>query len=318
MEVETPKLLNDFLIYMTTIKGKSKRTRQEYEYDLSLLMRFLKGVRDGGETSSTQPISIKNVDITFIKEITLEDLYAFLEYCEVARNNSAFARARKVASIKSLFTYLTKKKRLLEYNPADELETPKIGSRNPIYLTLKETHQFLSGIEKNHHYHRNYCMMMFLLNCGLRVSELCSINLSSIQGDKLSVIGKGNKERTIYLNDICLSVLHNYIKEERGLVHNIKDQDALFLSQKGTRLNKRTVQRLVKKINEESHLNKNKLTPHKLRHTAATLIYKQNPDIRGLQYILGHESISTTQIYTHVDSNELRTLVASHPLNQPS
>lgn len=315
MSKKPPKLLQDFLIYLTTIRGKSKQTRQEYQYDIMMLLRFLWCMREDLEISNANDVDVSKIDIDFIKDISLEDLYLFVEYCEVQRKNSASARARKVASIKSFFKYLLTKRRLVEFNPAEELETPKIGKRNPIYLTLKEAEMFIAGVKDGNHYYRNNCLITLLLHLGLRVSELCNLNLSSIQETRLTVVGKGDKERIIPLNATCIEAINDYKTYERKHLRNIQDNEALFLSQLGTRLNKRTVQRIVKGINSSSGLNKDKITPHKLRHTSATLLYKEKPDIRSLQYFLGHESVSTTQIYTHIDSNELMDLVSMNPLN---
>lgn len=311
-----PTILNGFLIYLSTIKGKSKGTKSEYRYDLILMLQYVKAIRYDVDIKTMSDIDIGDVKEDFIKEICLEELYAFLEYCEEVRKNSPYARARKVASIKSFFKYLVNKKKIISSNPADELETPKLSKRNPIYMTLDETEKFLSGIRRNKHYYRNMCIMQLFLNCGMRISELCSINLSSIKKDTLTVIGKGDKERTIYLNETCISTINEYIEKERSCLVNIKDNDALFVSQLGTRLTKRAIEKLVDSINERSGLNKEKLTPHKLRHTSATLMYKAGADIRSLQMILGHTNVSTTQIYTHVDDDELRSVVANNPLNK--
>lgn len=316
MTKKPPKILQDFLIYLTTIRGKSKQTRKEYQYDIMMLFRFLWCMREDLEISNTNDVDVSKIDIDFIKDISLEDLYLFIEYCEVQRKNSASARARKVASIKSFFKYLLTKRRLIEFNPAEELETPKIGKRNPIYLTLKEAEMFIDGVKDGKHYYRNNCLITLLLHLGLRVSELCNLNLNSIQETRLTVVGKGDKERIIPLNTTCIEAINDYKNYERKHLKNNQDNEALFLSQLGTRLNKRTVQRIVKGINTSSGLNKDKITPHKLRHTSATLLYKEKPDIRSLQYFLGHESVSTTQIYTHIDSNELMDLVSMNPLNQ--
>ncbi|PLS19757.1 recombinase XerC [Bacillus sp. M6-12] len=317
MSSPNPKLLQDFLIYLTTIKGKSKKTRQEYLYDLRMLFRFLYCIREDIELEQMNKVSIKEIDIAFIKDVSLEDLYLFLEYCEVNRNNGSSARARKVASIKSFFKYLTGKRRLLEYNPAGELESPKIGTKTPIYLNIEESEQFLDGIKEGNHYYRDTCLMILSLNLGLRVSELCGLNTNSIQGKTIKVLGKGNKERVLPLNDSCMEAIKDYLQYERGKVSNMTDQEALFLSQKGTRLNKRTVQRLVKKVNERSGLEKEKLTPHKLRHTTATLLYRSSGgDLKSLQQFLGHSNISTTQIYTHVDNEQMKQMAENHPLNK--
>ena len=260
-------------------------------------------------------ITIKDVTIDFIKEITLEDMYLFLEYCETKRSNSAATRARKAATLKSFFKYLKGKRRLLDENPADELETPKIGKKKPIYMDQKEAELFIAGIKKSNHYYRNYSMIMFFLNLGLRVSELCNLNLNSIQDNVLHVVGKGDKERTVFLNNACIDSLHTYMEKERQYIKGAKTNEALFLSQKGTRLTRQTVAKIMKQINYDSGLNKDKLTPHKLRHTSATIMYKSGADIRSLQHIFGHTSVSTTQIYTHVEDKEIQQVIENNPFN---
>lgn len=315
MKKEIPKLLKDFLIYLTTIKGKSLRTRKEYEYDLTLFLMFLKAIENDLDTSKLDNITIKDITIEFIKEISLEDIYLFMEYCEMQRNNSAASRARKAATLKSFFKYLKGKRRLLDYNPAEELETPKIGKKKPIYLNQEDAETFVNGIKRNNHYYRNYAMVMFFLNLGLRVSELCNLNLNSVQEKVLYVVGKGDKERTVFLNNVCSQSLEVYIEKERTYIQNASSNEALFLSQKGTRLTRQTVAKIIKQINVDSGLNKENLTPHKLRHTSATLMYKNGADIRSLQQILGHTSVSTTQIYTHVEDKEIQQVIENNPFN---
>lgn len=316
MQKELPKIVKDFLVYLTTIKGKSVRTRKEYEYDITLFLRFLIAVENDIDISIIDEISIKDVTLDFIREISLEDMYLFLEYCEIQRSNSAASRARKAATLKSFFKYLKGKRRVLEENPADELETPKIGKKKPIYMDQKEAEIFIAGIKKSNHYYRNYSMIMFFLNLGLRVSELCSLNLTSIQDNVLHVLGKGDKERTVFLNRACTVSLHTYMEKERQYIQGASTNQALFLSQKGTRLTIQSVAKIIKQINQDSGLNKEKLTPHKLRHTSATLMYKSGADIRSLQHILGHTSVSTTQIYTHVEDKEIERVIENNPFNQ--
>lgn len=315
MQGQQPKIVRDFLIYLTTIKGKSMRTRKEYEYDLMLFFKFLKVTYEGLEVEQISEVSIHDLTIETIREISLEDIYLFIEYCESVRDNSASARARKVATLKSFFKYLKGKRRLISDNIAEELESPKLSKRNPIYMNLEEAKCFLGGIERNHHYYRNYCMMMFFLNLGLRVSELCSLKMNSIQGKALRITGKGDKERTVYLNKACRDSLSDYLKNERIKVQKAETLDYLFLSQKGTKLTRQQVARIVKKINEQSGLRKDKLTPHKLRHTSATIMYKSGADIRSLQQILGHSNISTTQIYTHLEDKEIQQVIDNNPFN---
>ena len=315
MQRELPKIVKDFLVYLTTIKGKSIRTRKEYEYDITLFLRFLLAVEKDLDVTKMDEIIIKDVTIDFIKEVSLEDMYLFLEYCEMQRHNSAASRARKAATLKSFFKYLKGKRRVLDENPADDLETPKIGKKKPIYMDQKEAELFIAGIKKSNHYYRNYSMIMFFLNLGLRVSELCSLNLTSIQENVLHVIGKGDKERTVFLNKTCMESLHTYMEKERQYIKGATTNEALFLSQKGTRLTRQTVAKIIKQINQDSGLNKEKLTPHKLRHTSATIMYKSGADIRSLQHILGHTSVSTTQIYTHVEDKEIERVIENNPFN---
>lgn len=315
LQREIPKIMKDFLVYLTTIKGKSLRTRKEYEYDLKLFFRFLKAIEDDIDPGLIQTINISDINIEWIREVTLEDIYLFLEYCEVQRNNSTASRARKAATIKSFFKYLKGKRRLLEYNPADELESPKIGKKKPIYMNQQEAEQFIAAIRRNNHYYRNFSMVMFFLNLGIRVSEICNLNINSIQGNLLSVIGKGDKERTVFMNNACLRSLEIYKEKERKYIHGASNHEALFLSQKGTRLTRQTVAKIIKQIKEDAGIQKEKITPHKLRHTSATIMYKNGADIRSLQHILGHTSVSTTQIYTHVEDKEIQQVIDNNPFN---
>ena len=312
-----PDAMNEFLNYLTTIRGKSPNTVNAYRTDLTLFFKFLM-LYKGKVPNNTDfdEISIKEIDKFFLRGITLSDLYAFIAFVEKYRHNGSYAKARKVATLKSFFKYLVGKARIIDENPALELESPKINKRNPIYLTLDESRKLLLNMdETSKNYYRDYCIITLFLNCGMRLSELCSININEIKGDTLSIIGKGNKERTIYLNTACLRAIEDYLRVRDGSKLPPEDKNALFVSAKNQRINKRTVERLVKKYTNNAGLEYNKYTPHKLRHTAATLMYKHGSvDIRNLQKLLGHESIATTQIYTHVDDEKLREAVNSNPL----
>ena len=311
-QVKLPKIIRDFCIYLTTITGKSQRTRKEYEYDLILTFRFLKAVQEDIPVSNIHKIDISDITIEWIKELTLEDLYLFLEYCEVQRKNSAAARARKVATLRSFFKYLKGKRRLIDYNVAEELETPKIGKRKPVYMNMDEARVFITAIEERAYSKRDYCMMMFFLNLGIRVSELCALNMNSIQGRSVKVIGKGDKERTVYLNEACMTALEQYLPERTS--YRGEGDEPLFVSQKGTRFTRQTVAKIVKQINNAG-LHKEKLTPHKLRHTSATMMYRAGADIRSLQHILGHSSVATTQIYTHIEDEQIQQVMEKNPFN---
>lgn len=312
---DLPIILEDFLNYTETIRGKSKNTAKEYSYDLKMFLRFLKiRYRIVRREIEFTEIDITDVDIDLIKKVTIQDLHAFISFVDKERDNSNYAKARKVASLRSFFKYLHSTVHLIDTNPAQGLESPKIDSRHPVYLTLDEARKFLLTIDGSFK-ERDYAIMILFLNCGLRLSELISIDIDKIKGDTLTVIGKGNKERTIYLNDACIKAIESYLCVRPS--DNLKDEKALFISNKRNRLGSKGIQHLVKKYIEKSGIDKEKFSPHKLRHTAATLMYKHgNVDIRALQDILGHENISTTQIYTHVDDDRLREAVSSNPLSK--
>ena len=312
--------LVDFLNYLDTIKCTSINTIYGYRIDLTIFFRFMmiyKG-KVNSDSVEFEDIDISIIDDEFLRGIKLRDLYAFLSFTEKYRDNSSYARARKVATLKSFFKFLFGKAKVITENPAFELESPKINKRHPVYLTLNQSIHLLESLNKNDkNYSRDYCILMFFLNCGMRLSELCSIQIDKIRDDTLTIIGKGNKERTVYLNDACLKALANYLNvrdDSKALPDNKK---FLFLSSRNGPINKRTVEIMIKKHITNAGLTDDKYTPHKLRHTAATLMYKYgNVDIRSLQSILGHTNISTTQIYTHVDDDSLRDAVKSNPLSK--
>ena len=309
---DIPVFLKDFLIYIEVIQGKSKTTAEEYLRDLRTFFKYLKCKRQLASFNDFENISVDDVTIEMLKEIDLSFLYEYMYYVSTERKNSANARARKVSSLKSFFKYLTSKANILTDNPAKNLDAPKIPAQLPKYLTLDESRRLLSGVDGEFEI-RNYCILTLFLNCGLRVSELTGINISSITDDKFTVIGKGNKERTIYLNAACKTAIEAYLKvrPHEGVI----DRDALFLSKRKTRISVKMVQVVVKNALEKAGLDTKIYSAHKLRHTAATLLYKHgHVDVRALQEILGHKHLSTTQIYTHVSNDQLKDAIHSNPL----
>jgi len=314
---DLPDIAVEFLNYMLTIRNKSLKTVQEYYYDLRTFFRFIKLTKHPGfKDADFDTIDVRDITLDDIKKIDLADLYSFMSYTSRMRDNTAVTRARKVASLRSLYKYLFSKAKLIDYNPAAELDSPKVVHRLPKYLNIDESIQLLESVEGDNR-ERDYAILVLFLNCGLRLSELVGINLSDIRGDTLTVIGKGNKERTIYLNQACLNAIDAYRRVRP--VEGVKDKNALFLSERKQRISPKTVQYLVKKYIAAAGLDTRKYSTHKLRHTAATLMYKHgNVDIRALQSILGHASIATTEIYTHVDDEQLRRAVENNPLSRIS
>lgn len=314
-DYDMPLVLRDFLNYLQTIKGKSVNTVKVYFYDLRVFFRFLKTHRNlVDKQCEFDKIDICDVDIELIKTITLSDLYAFMSYVSNSRDNTAYARARKVASLKSFFNYLYNKAKLISTNPAMELESPKILKRLPRYLNVEESKQLLSSVDVGTYSERDYAMLTIFLNCGLRLSELVGININNIKNNTLTVIGKGDKERSIPLNSACIEAIENYMKVRP--VDGVKDKNALFLSGRKQRISKESVQKIVKKYIRQAGLDPQRYSTHKLRHTAATLMYRYGKvDIRTLQELLGHESISTTEIYTHLDKEQLQDAVDKNPLS---
>ncbi|MGH4052742.1 MAG: tyrosine-type recombinase/integrase [Clostridium sp.] len=277
---DVPNFLNDYFNYLATIKGSSINTIVAYTADLSLLLKFIKvykGLDPSDKLLSLEKVIISDLTLDTLKTLTLQDLYAFVSYLGKQRANGNYAKARKIAAIKSLFKYLTTKAKVLTQDPTIDLESPKLSKRSPVFLNLLESKDLLQAtISRDKHSIRDHSIITLFLNCGLRLSELCSINMSAIKNDTLSIVGKGNKERTIYLNKASLIAIHKYLpvrNEKIDKIHD-EDKDALFISGKFGRINKRTVERIVKKHIGNAGLNKNKYTPHKLRHTSATLMVR--------------------------------------------
>ena len=310
-----PPFLNSFLDYNITILNKSANSVKEYNYDISNFLKFIKS----GNKNNYKNVDISTLTIEDIKAITLEDIHSYIAYLATSLNSKPTTRARKVSSIRIFFTYLARKAKLIEKNPAQDLETPKLGKRVPKYLTLDESRKLLEAAqdENNRNNKRDFAIITLFLNCGMRLSELVGINISNINFSecKLNVIGKGNKERTIYLNKACINAINKYLECRSKTIVKYDSKDALFLSERKERISNRTVQTIIKKELLKAGLDINKYSVHKLRHTAATLMYQYGEvDIRALQELLGHESISTTEIYTHVDNIQVRNAVESNPL----
>lgn len=316
-----PEYLNDFLDYMITIQNKSPNTVKEYNYDLAAFLKFIKMHFHLTDETDLEKINYDDITLDIIKKIRLNDLHSFLAYLTENFKSKAATRSRKVSSLRVFFNYLCVKN-IIEINPTQNLETPKLDKRLPKYLTLEQSKKLLeaSDNEDNRNSERDHAITTLFLNCGLRLSELVSINIKDINFEEcqMNVIGKGNKERAIYLNKACIKAINEYlaVRPKTGIKNDNKDSDkALFLSERRQRIGRRTVQEIIYKELRLAGIDSAKYSVHKLRHTAATLMYQYGGvDIRALQELLGHESISTTEIYTHVSNEQVRNAVERNPL----
>ncbi len=302
---EIPPLARDYLHYIRTIKGNSPKTAQEYYLNLKDLFSFLISFKKVS-------VSPQELDLNFISQITTTDLYEYLYYLDSEKNNNANTRARKISCIRGFFKYLCGNQKILSKNPAQNLDSPKLKKALPKYLNLDQSKQLLNAVDGDFK-ERDYAILLLFLTCGMRLSELVNINLTDIQDDTIIITGKGNKERMVYLSKECQSAISAYLKVRPR--DQVKDRNALFLSKRLQRISDKTVQYLVKKYLGKAGLDANKYSVHKLRHTAATLMYQHgHVDLRLLQEILGHSQLSTTEIYTHVDNPQLKEATNQNPL----
>ena len=322
---DCPLVLRDFLIYHENIKGQSPLTINEYYLDLRMFLRFMKLMRgDMPIHTRLDEIDIKDIDIAFIGSITTSDIFDFLSYLandRTANPDSPYpeygisptARARKLSALKSFYKYLTVRTKQLTENPVADLEYPKLRKSLPKYLTLEQSAALLRSVSGQNE-KRDYAILMIFLNCGIRRSELVGLNLTDVQEDRIRVVGKGNKERIVYFGTACRKAIDAYLVERNKVV--LTDNRALFGSRNGNRISVTAVHRLVEKALLQAGLDPTQFSAHKLRHTAATMMLSGGVDVKTVQEVLGHENLNTTQIYTHIESTELRLAAQANPLSK--
>ena len=311
---EFPDFINDYWFHLTLVKAKSERTAEGYLIDIRVFVRYLIYM-NSSEDIDFNKIDIQNFDLKVLENVNLHKIYEYIYFLRDERKNNDKTIARKISSIKSLFKYLTKQACILKNDPTVNLELPSLKKSLPKYLTLEESQELLENAANNKFNSlRDYCMITLFLNCGMRLSELVGINISDInfKERKIKLLGKGNKERMIYLNDACIQSLQDYIESREN---SILEPDALFLSKKGRRISRRRVEQIVEETLQATGLSGKGISVHKLRHTAATLMYQYgNVDTLTLKEILGHKSIATTEIYTHLSNDILKNAADSSPL----
>lgn len=311
-------ILDDYLNYMRAARGRSEGTVKEYFYDIRQFLRYMRVRKEGLAVESLDEVDIDTVDGELLRKIEKADIYAYISYLDRERKNNSRTKFRKISSVRSFFDYLTYKVDVLEKNPAENIDMPKMEKSLPVYLTLEESIRLLRSIQnfkqKNIFRLRDYAIAMLFLNCGLRLSELASLNVKDLNKDRtLRIIGKGSKERLVYLNDNVERSIDAYLLARK--TEGLADEEPLFLSMRKTRMSNRSIQHMLEKHLKNAGFDTRKYTVHKLRHTAATLMYQfGDEDLKSLQEILGHESISTTQIYTHVNLEDIRHTMNQNPL----
>lgn len=312
---DCPPFLREFLNYSLSIRSLSPRTVDAYAVDLRTFFRFWRRLH--GQVSADCPleeIPIKDMTFDEVRTISKADVYEFIYYITSDRHNNAKTRARKLCSIKAFFKYYVNKKGLLEVNPAADVDSPALKKSLPKYLSLEECLELLRSVQTEFP-ERDFCILTLFLNCGMRLSELVGINLTDFKENTIRIIGKGNKERTVYLTDACRDAIGAYLPIRAGLEHLV-DRNAMFVSKRtGKRLTGRRVEQIVGDCMTSAGLADKGYSPHKLRHTAATLMYRSGKvDMLALQEILGHANVSTTQIYTHISRTQLAEAVQASPL----
>jgi site-specific recombinase XerD len=319
---DCPEFLNSFFTYQRVIFMKSETTLAAYFFDLQMFLRFV--LREQGKVASDVPfdeISIKGMSVSDLKKITKLTGLMYLNFIATERHNNARSRKRKLAAIKTFFKCLTKDLDVLSDNPIKDLDYPKIPVSVPRFLSLEESKRLLSGISSDNPYFlRDYCMVTLFINCGMRLSELVGLNLTSINLDSrtMRLLGKGNKERIVHINDACAYAILDYLDvriPENVNPEKVKDPNALFLSKQLRRITGRRVEQIVETALAACHLDGRDLSVHKLRHTAATLMYNHGgADAITLKEILGHKSVSTTEIYTHIAPQRISDAMDNNPL----
>ena len=320
-----PKLVREYCMSKLVIENRSPRTVSEYAVDLRTFFKYMCVHKellsvDISDKKALAEVDISEIDLDFINSITTVDIYEFLIFLQSDRRNGWAARARKLSAIKNFYRYLTVKTHLTEHNPAQDIESPKAKKSLPKFLALEEAQTLLNTVAEDKTsktVDRDYAIITLFLNCGMRLSELVGINLADISADmsSLRVVGKGAKERMIYLNGACRDSLAAYLAV-RAAMPGIVDKNALFLSGRGQRISVKTVQWMVKKYLKLAGFENKRLSVHKLRHTAATLMYRTGKvDVRVLKDILGHEQLNTTQIYTHVSDDAMKAAIDANPIS---
>ena len=322
-----PTVITDFTADLVVIRGSSQKTAENYSRDLAQFFRYLKAKREKREELIAAPcpefdqIDVSDCDLEFVRAVTPTEVLGYLYFTQNVLGNAPRSRSRKLSSLRTFYKFYCQRRHLIEVNPTADLDNPRLRPALPKFLTLEESLRLLDTVASDtasKSRRRDYCIVTLLLNCGMRLSELCGINISDIDSEfrSLRVLGKGAKERIVYLNDACRTALGDYMTE-RLQMQSVKPEarDALLISSRYTRLSHQMVQVMVEKYLTAAGLGNRGLSVHKLRHTAATLMYQNGVDVRVLKDVLGHEQLNTTQIYTHISDRQMEEAMDRNPLS---
>lgn len=314
-----PPLVNEYISELMIVKARSKATVEQYVTDLYLFFCFLENKDTTlSDDKNRKQHDLSYLDAEYMSKITLKNATEFLLYCSEVRNNDIKARARKASSIRGFFKFISDKMNYIEKNPMSQLQVASSKKVLPKYLTLEQSIALLDSVS-GENMERDYCILTLFLNCGLRLAELVGLNIKDIsfENETMVVTGKGNKQRLVYLNEACLNAIKAYLSVRPH--DSLKDPDAkkaLFVSRLNKRIGRQAVQLMVYKQLEKIGLDGQHYSVHKLRHTAATLMYQHGEvDTLVIKEVLGHENLATTEIYTHLENKQLREAAKSTPLS---
>lgn len=320
----SPKIIKKYLTHIVAIEGKSIKTAQGYYYDLIRFFTYMYSIRFpmpvyGDEDFDTFDITKQlqeKITGDFVQTVTKEDVLSYLYHLKSDLKNKEKTRNRRLSAVKQFYRYCEDILNIVPINPTANIGNAKEKKSVPKYLTLDESIRLLDCYSSKTAYERDYLILTLFLNCALRLSELVSIDIKNIKDDTVRILGKGSKERIVHLNKACLEAYDKYMQWRFCLPIKIKDEEALFVSSTtGTRLSPRMVEKIVEKALKQAGLDKQGYSPHKLRHTAATLMYQHGGvDVRVLKDVLGHENLNTTQIYTHTNNKQVQEAFDKNPL----
>lgn len=310
MKEKEPQVLKDFAKYLA-VQNYSTGTIEGYVLDLMLFFNFIiKYLKLN--------INVSNISIFILINVERKDIFAFLTYLCCIRENSVNTRKRKIVSIRQFYNWLYEKYNTYKgkEKPTDNLPPIQSTERLPKHLKLEEARKLknIFNHSNSRHYIRNNAIISLFLATAIRLSELINIKLKNIDFDNKSIVinGKGNKERVVYLTDALIDVLKNYLQTRKVVNYD----DYLFVTDKNTKLSRRSIENICQHAFELAGITGYGYTPHTLRHTTATYIYKSTKDILAVKELLGHTSLAATMIYTHVENEDLRKAINSNPLNQ--